>query len=72
MVTGAVQICWVKFARYFDVELREIPMDKGRYMMSPETVLERCDENTIVVVPTLGLTFTLVGVSTRDLSLVRN
>ena len=26
LVCGPVQVCWHKFARYFDVELREIPM----------------------------------------------
>ena len=30
LVTGPVQVCWHKFARYFDVELREIPLEKGR------------------------------------------
>ncbi len=58
MITGPVQICWHKFARYWDVELREIPMENGRYLMTPEEVLKRCDENTIGVVPTLGVTFT--------------
>lgn len=59
IVTGPVQICWHKFARYFDVEIREIPMEHGRLLMSPEEVLKRVDENTIGVVPTLGVTFTL-------------
>jgi len=58
MITGPVQICWHKFARYWDVELREIPMEDGRWLMTPEEVLSRCDENTIGVVPTLGVTFT--------------
>ncbi len=58
MICGPVQICWHKFARYWDVELREIPMEKGRLIMSPEEVIKRCDENTIGVVPTLGVTFT--------------
>lgn len=58
MICGPVQICWHKFARYFDVELREVPMEKDRLILSPETVIERCDENTIGVVPTLGVTFT--------------
>ncbi len=58
MITGPVQICWHKFARYWDIELREIPMEDGRYMMTPEEVIKRCDENTIGVVPTLGVTFT--------------
>ncbi|AZV95228.1 glutamate decarboxylase [Kerstersia gyiorum] len=58
LICGPVQICWHKFARYFDVELREIPMENGRLIMSPEEVLKRVDENTIGVVPTLGVTFT--------------
>ncbi len=59
LITGPVQICWHKFARYFDVELREIPMEHGRLLMTPEEVIKRIDENTIGVVPTLGVTFTL-------------
>ena len=58
MICGPVQICWHKFARYWDVELREIPMENDRLIMTPEEVIKRCDENTIGVVPTLGVTFT--------------
>ncbi len=58
MICGPVQICWHKFARYWDVELREIPMEKDRLIMTPEEVIKRCDENTIGVIPTLGVTFT--------------
>jgi len=58
LVCGPVQICWEKFARYWDVELRQIPMTKDRLIMSPEEAVQRCDENTIGVVPTLGVTFT--------------
>ncbi|HCH50471.1 MAG TPA: glutamate decarboxylase [Proteus sp.] len=58
MICGPVQVCWHKFARYFDVELREIPLEGDRLIMNPEEVLKRVDENTIGVVPTLGVTFT--------------
>ena len=58
MITGPVQVCWHKFARYRDIELREIPMEQDRLIMTPAEVLKRCDENTIGVVPTLGVTFT--------------
>ncbi len=58
LITGPVQICWHKFTRYWDIEHREIPMENGRLLMTPEEVLKRCDENTIGVVPTLGVTFT--------------
>ena len=53
---GPVQVCWHKFCRYCDVELREVPM--GRDVSSqPEEVLpvrrehDRCGA-------TLGMTFT--------------
>jgi glutamate decarboxylase len=59
LVCGPVQVCWHKFARYFDVELREIPCQGRRLVMSPEEAVRRCDENTIGVMPTLGTTFTL-------------
>ena len=58
LITGPVQICWHKFTRYWDIEHREIPMEPGRLLMTPDEVLKRCDENTIGVVPTLGVTFT--------------
>jgi glutamate decarboxylase len=58
LVCGPVQVCWHKFARYWDVEIREIPMEHGRYFMDPKTMLEAVDENTIGVVPTFGVTYT--------------
>jgi glutamate decarboxylase len=58
LITGPVQICWHKFTRYWDIEHREIPMENGRLLMTAEEVIKRCDENTIGVVPTLGVTFT--------------
>jgi glutamate decarboxylase len=58
MVCGPVQVVWHKFARYWDVEIREIPMAPGRYGMDVEQMLERVDENTIMVVPTFGVTYT--------------
>jgi glutamate decarboxylase len=58
LITGPVQVCWHKFTRYWDVEHREIPMQEGRLLMTPAEVQKRCDENTIGVVPTLGVTFT--------------
>ncbi len=59
IIWGAVQVCWHKYSRYFEIEPREVPLEKGRLMMTPEEVFKRVDENTIVVVVTLGLTMTL-------------
>lgn len=57
LVCGSVQICWKKFARYWDVELREVEMAPGELCLSPARMLEQVDANTIAVVPTLGVTY---------------
>lgn len=58
LVTGPVQVVWEKFARYWDIELREIPMKDNQFYMDSDSMLKYIDENTIGVVATLGLTFT--------------
>ncbi len=68
MICGPVQICWHKFARYWDVELREIPMEGDRLIMTSEEVVRRCDENTIGVVATLGVTFTCQYEPVKDVA----
>jgi glutamate decarboxylase len=57
-VCGPVQVCWAKFARYFDVEIREVPLRGDALGLRPEDMRHYCDENTIGVVATLGVTFT--------------
>ena len=52
-----VQVCWEKFANYWDVEMRLVPMEGDRLHLSAEEAVKRCDENTIGVVPVLGSTF---------------
>ncbi|XP_072979435.1 glutamate decarboxylase 4-like [Typha angustifolia] len=59
IVTGAnVQVCWEKFARYFEVELKEVKLREGCYVMDPEKAVEMVDENTICVATILGSTLT--------------
>ena len=52
-----VQICWEKFANYWDVEMRLVPMEGERFHLSAEEAVKLCDENTIGVVAILGSTF---------------
>jgi glutamate decarboxylase len=59
-VCGPVQVCWAKFARYFDVEMRQVPLRGDATGLQPEDLVQYCDENTIGVVATLGITFTCV------------
>ena len=57
MVFGAeTHVVWDKFAKYFDVEMRKIPMQPDRFVLSAEDVEAHVDENTIAVGAVLGTT----------------
>jgi len=59
LVLGSnVQVVWEKFCRYFEVEAEYLPMEPGRYVITPEQVRDRIDEDTIGVVTILGTTYT--------------
>ncbi|MEX0753943.1 MAG: glutamate decarboxylase [Actinomycetota bacterium] len=49
-------VVWDKFANYFDVEMRKIPMQSNRFVLSVEDVEQHVDENTIAVGAVLGTT----------------
>jgi glutamate decarboxylase len=59
-VVGAdVQVCWDKFAVYWDIELRTAPMKKELgNRVDMEDLIKLCDENTIGVLGILGTTYT--------------
>ncbi len=59
IVMGAdVHTVWEKFARYFDVELKLIPLRDDIYTITAEDVVNEIDENTIAVGAVVGTTFT--------------
>jgi glutamate decarboxylase len=59
IVMGAdVQVCWEKFARYFEVEPRYVPLTTDRYVIGVDEAMALVDENTIGVVGILGSTYT--------------
>ncbi len=47
-----------KFARYFDVELKLIPLTRDHYTITARDVAQEVDENTIAVGAVIGTTFT--------------
>lgn len=53
-----VHITWEKFARYFEVEPRLIPLHPDEYTITAEAVTDAVDENTIAVVGVLGTSYT--------------
>ncbi len=69
IVMGAdVHIVWDKFARYFDVEARIIPMEPDRFVITAEKVAELIDENTICVGAIMGTTFTGQSDPVKDIN----
>jgi glutamate decarboxylase len=59
LVMGAdVHTCWEKFANYFEVQARVVPMQEDRYTIGAEQAQPLIDENTIAVAGLLGTTFT--------------
>ncbi|KAI1392086.1 glutamate decarboxylase [Hypoxylon trugodes] len=60
IIMGAnAQVALEKFARYFDVEARILPVSKeSKYRLDPELVRKNVDENTIGVFVILGSTYT--------------
>ncbi|MEX6428279.1 MAG: glutamate decarboxylase [Ferrimicrobium sp.] len=56
--SSSVQVVWEKFANYFEVEPRYVPITREEPYLTPRGVLEVVDERTIGVVPILGVTYT--------------
>ena len=56
--SSTVQVVWEKFANYWDVEARYIPITEENPNMDPSKVKDYVDENTIGVVAILGVTYT--------------
>jgi len=52
------RVCWQNSPVTGMSQLREIPMQEGRLIMTEAEVIARCDKNTIWLLPTLGVTFT--------------
>jgi len=58
VMNAAVQVCWEKAARYFEVEERFSFCTPDRYVIDPKEAVDLCDENTIGICAILGTTYT--------------
>ena len=58
IMNSAVQVCWEKAARYFDIEERYVYCTQDRYVIDPEEAVNLIDENTIGIAAILGTTYT--------------
>jgi len=58
IMNSAVQVCWEKAARYFEVEERFVYCTEDRFVIDPKEAIELIDENTIGICAILGTTYT--------------
>lgn len=58
IISSCMQVVWEKFAIYWDVEMRMVPVDMKHITLDPQKAIEMCDENTICIVPIQGVTIT--------------
>ncbi len=58
VISSCFQVVWEKFAVYWDVELRSVPVTFEQITLDKGDFISYCDENTICVVPIQGVTLT--------------
>lgn len=58
VISSGYQVCWEKFATYFDVELKTIPLTTDHLTLDCQAAIDAIDEFTIGVVGILGVTYT--------------
>jgi glutamate decarboxylase len=58
IMSSAVQVCWEKFANYWDVEARLVPITEEHKALDGHHLAAYADENTIGVVAIMGVTYT--------------
>jgi glutamate decarboxylase len=68
VMSSAVQVCWEKFANYFEVEPRYVPVTEDHLLLDGYDLDRYVDENTIAVVAILGVTYTGAYEPVADIS----
>lgn len=58
VMSSAVQVCWEKAARYFEIEEKLVYCTPDRYVIDPLETVKLVDENTIGICVILGTTYT--------------
>lgn len=58
IMSSAVQVCWEKATRYFEIDEKLVNCTEDRYVVDPKQVVDLVDENTIGICCILGTTYT--------------
>ncbi len=58
VMSSAYQVVWEKFCQLWQIELRTVPISMKHQTLDPAEAIALCDENTICIVPIVGVTWT--------------
>ena len=58
VISAGYQVCWEKFCRYWDIEMRLVPLEKDHLSLNMDTVMDYVDDHTIGITAILGITYT--------------
>lgn len=58
VISSAFQVVWEKFGQLWQIEMRTVPITAKNITLDIEQAISMCDENTICVVPIMGVTWT--------------
>lgn len=58
VISAGFQVVWEKFAQLWQIEMRTVPLTIEHTTLDAEQAISLCDENTICVVPIMGVTWT--------------
>jgi glutamate decarboxylase len=58
IMSSAVQVCWEKAARYFEIEEKFVYCSPDRFVLDIEETVKLVDENTVGICAILGTTYT--------------
>ena len=58
IMSSAVQVCWEKAVRYFEIDEKYVFCKRDRFLIDPQEAVDLVDENTIGIVSILGTTYT--------------
>lgn len=58
VISAGMQVVWEKFGKLWQIEMREVALTMEKTTLDPQEALKLCDENTICIVPIMGVTWT--------------
>ena len=58
VMSTAYQVVWEKFCQLWQIEMRTVPITNEHPTLDIDAALDMCDENTICIVPIMGVTWT--------------